>query len=266
MAIPGWQEELIQAAAKWPRGFRACLRAGIWELLGAPDTVQQEFRQWAERISHELHFPHSGPDPVSALLNRLQANGHYVRSSRRSAQRGKAASQEVTILPLQRALIRYLSGGWGANPKSKRSAGAPPETSGQSAATKENRIRTIRMAILAALQELGCLSEAPSFVRQFHDELPRHPFSDNFSRRRHFNRRPSIGSIRLHGAGRRRLRGISKNTWPIAAGGLNSGPSKLSMRPFPRRSAPVVQEPAAAGIRRWKTAFDGLHNLFAECP
>jgi hypothetical protein len=50
MAIPGWQEELIQAAAKWPRGFRACLRAGIWELLGAPDTVQQEFRQWAERI------------------------------------------------------------------------------------------------------------------------------------------------------------------------------------------------------------------------
>jgi hypothetical protein len=54
----GWQEELIAAAAKWPLGFRAHLSAGIWVLLGAPDTVQQEFWQRAERIRRELRFPH----------------------------------------------------------------------------------------------------------------------------------------------------------------------------------------------------------------
>ncbi len=126
-------------------------------------------------MGREPRFPRSGLDAVSALLNRLQANGHYVRFSRKSAQRGKAASQEVTIFPLRRALIRYLSGGQGANPKSQRNAGTPLKTSGQSAAAKENQIRALRMAILASLQELGTLSEAPSFVRQFHDELPEHP-------------------------------------------------------------------------------------------
>jgi hypothetical protein len=99
--------------AKWPRVFRARLNTGMWQLLGAPKDVEQEFRHWAQRIQLELRFPPGETDEVTALLYRLKENGHHVwLTQRREKHRPGSAKvesngQRVTIYPLRAALIKY---------------------------------------------------------------------------------------------------------------------------------------------------------------
>lgn len=147
MPIHGWQDELIQAAAKWPRSLRARLSNGIWELFGAPMSVQDEFRKWAERIQHELQFSRSGIDIVGALLYRLKANGAYVRSGTVSRKNRTCASAEerATIRPLRSALVKYVTFGRVAAPTVKSTPCAATGHTGQVTAATRNRVYATRV-------------------------------------------------------------------------------------------------------------------------
>ena len=177
MPIQSWQDELIAAAAQWPRQFRARLSSGIWELLGASQSVKQEFQQWAERIGRELKFPRGDTDATTALLYRLKANGYHVRSTQVRKTHGNSQSLQgrFTIDPLRGALIQYVHGGFGKDSKPIPNARIESGSSWQIAAAKRNRVRAERLAVIAALQDLGCPLEAPSFVREFHNNLREHP-------------------------------------------------------------------------------------------
>jgi hypothetical protein len=173
MPTPEWREPLIQAAAKWPRGFRALLSNGNWQLVGAPASVANEFREWAGRIRQEFHFPRSSMDAADVLLYRLKASGAYVRSRTVLRKRGKRASAEErsTIYPLRNALIKYISSGYAAPPSADPSSSVEIVETGQAAAANRNRVRATRMSIIAALLRLGVpVDDWPKPVRDFYEQ------------------------------------------------------------------------------------------------
>jgi hypothetical protein len=170
-----WKDEIIAAAKKWPRSFRARLDTGTWQLLGANEDAQQEFRVCAKRIWRELGFPPGDVDPVTGLLYRLKEEGHYPGLSQQPRKHrigsGVVISnrQRATLYSIGSALIEYLSQQVADSPNAKPRPRAPARSSGQAAAAQKNREREVRELIVRALQKSDGTSHAkwPDFIQEF---------------------------------------------------------------------------------------------------
>jgi hypothetical protein len=164
-----WKDEILAAAKKWPRSFRARLDTGTWHLTGANEDVQLEFALCAKRIWRELGFPQGDVNPVTGLLYRLKEQQHHLSSSQQSRRRRVGSGiviskrHRATLYSVGTALNEYLS--QNAKPMPR----APARSWGQAAAAQKNRQREARELIVRALQKMGGTSQAklPEFIQEF---------------------------------------------------------------------------------------------------
>ncbi|HEV3332028.1 MAG TPA: hypothetical protein VG096_13645 [Bryobacteraceae bacterium] len=170
-----WRDEIIADAKKWPRAFRARLNNGRWTLLGANDSVQQEFRACGERIHRELRLPQGDVDPVDSLLYRIKEKAHHTRFSQALKTHRIGSSKVVSnglrasTYPLRGALIKFVREEQGTVLNAKSMLRAQAGRSGQAAAARKNQERKAREGIVRALQRLGAAyTNWPDLVREFY--------------------------------------------------------------------------------------------------
>ena len=175
MSDSNWRDEIIAEAKKWPRTFRARLDTGHWNLMGANEEVQQEFRAWGKRIHRELRLPQGDVDPIDSLLYHIREKGRHVRLSepRKTLRFGSSTvvstCARARIHPLRSALIEFVGEEPGTGINAKSMSRAQAGNSGAGAAAKKNRERQAREGIIRAFHRLGtAYSKWPDFVQEFY--------------------------------------------------------------------------------------------------